>query len=321
MSGPLQNDSKAPLLKMKPTQLLEHGEVELVPILSLYHPCTCIHNMGRYSSWYPRRKVNTNPATNSSTMAFCLQNTLVQQLVGVANQYLTWVKPHLMRWSLYQMLLGWPRSWDQTNQEPNQILLFCWRKVAIKWLLMTFCYTHRPVPCSAIIREASCCSRWEQIQRPTAGQVCREWETWDVSIQAPPLGHRELCERGDRKSLRARGDGGHHQGLLDTTGYGHIWTQTLRQHEQGLHGVKWDPRTECRSGKDPHPWSRNSLQLIDTCKWKQFSPRKSQRESKPLLRVGPISSSRWPTLKDSKDIFGGSLLHNAKSWLYCCCCH
>lgn len=139
MSDSLQNDRKAPLLKMKPTQLLEHGEVKLVPMLSLYHPCACIHSMGRYSSWYPRRKVNTNPATNSSTMAFCLQSTLVQQLVGVANQYLTWVKAHLMRWSSYQMLLGWPRSWDQTNQEPNQILLFCWRKVALKWLLMTFC--------------------------------------------------------------------------------------------------------------------------------------------------------------------------------------
>ena len=33
---------------------------------------------------------------------------------------------------------------------------------------MKFCYTHRSVPYSAIIRETSSCSRWEQIQRPIA---------------------------------------------------------------------------------------------------------------------------------------------------------
>jgi len=33
---------------------------------------------------------------------------------------------------------------------------------------IVFCSTHRSVPCSAIIREASSCSTWEPIQRPTA---------------------------------------------------------------------------------------------------------------------------------------------------------
>jgi hypothetical protein len=35
---------------------------------------------------------------------------------------------------------------------------------------MTFCYAHRSVPRSAVISDTSSCSRWEQIQRPTARQ-------------------------------------------------------------------------------------------------------------------------------------------------------
>lgn len=46
----------------------------------------------------------------------------------------------------------------------------------MKDLLMPFCYTHRKVSCSAIIREDSFCRRWEQIQGPTA-EKCAEWET------------------------------------------------------------------------------------------------------------------------------------------------
>lgn len=45
---------------------------------------------------------------------------------------------------------------------------------------MTFCHTHRSGPCSATIQDASPCSRWEWIQRPTA-RVCGEGETWEHS--------------------------------------------------------------------------------------------------------------------------------------------
>ena len=43
---------------------------------------------------------------------------------------------------------------------------------------MTFCYTNRSVPCSAIIREAPSCSRWEQIQRPTATHGTENMRPW-----------------------------------------------------------------------------------------------------------------------------------------------
>lgn len=36
---------------------------------------------------------------------------------------------------------------------------------------MTFCYAHRSVPCSAIIKEVVSCSRWGQIQKPTDRQT------------------------------------------------------------------------------------------------------------------------------------------------------
>jgi hypothetical protein len=32
---------------------------------------------------------------------------------------------------------------------------------------------------------------------------------WDVSIKSLPLELRESCGRGDKKSVRGRGDGGH----------------------------------------------------------------------------------------------------------------
>jgi hypothetical protein len=67
------------------------------------------------------------------------------------------------------------------------------------------------MPCSAIIREASSCSRWEQIETnsQTVFRV-RDLGTLspnDVAIKSLPSGLRELCRRKGRKSVRARGDG------------------------------------------------------------------------------------------------------------------
>ena len=45
---------------------------------------------------------------------------------------------------------------------------------------MTFRYTHRSVPCSAIIREASPFSRWEQRQRPTARHYPESKIPWNT---------------------------------------------------------------------------------------------------------------------------------------------
>ena len=73
---------------------------------------------------------------------------------------------------------------------------------------MIFCYTHRPMPGSDIIREANTeTPKSDNIQR------VRDLKTLSpkmvVSIKSLPLGLREPFGRGDRKSLRARGDGGH----------------------------------------------------------------------------------------------------------------
>ena len=69
-------------------------------------------------------------------------------------------------------------------------------------LLMTFCCTHRSAPCSAIIREASSCSRWEQTQRPRGRQN-------GMSLSNLFSQSTESCGRRGRKVVRARG----HEGL------------------------------------------------------------------------------------------------------------
>lgn len=75
---------------------------------------------------------------------------------------------------------------------------------------MAFCYAHRSLPCSVIIREASSCLRREQIQRPSARQCAeseRVWTLspkWDVSIRFLLSEFREPHGRGGGNSLRAR---------------------------------------------------------------------------------------------------------------------
>lgn len=45
---------------------------------------------------------------------------------------------------------------------------------------MTICQTHRPVPCSATIREASSSHRWEQTQRPTGRHFAVSESPWNT---------------------------------------------------------------------------------------------------------------------------------------------
>jgi hypothetical protein len=64
---------------------------------------------------------------------------------------------------------------------------------------MIFCYTQRSVPCSAIIQEAFSCSRWEQIQKPTARHYAEKdlgthSSKWGVSINSLPSELREPTE-------------------------------------------------------------------------------------------------------------------------------
>jgi hypothetical protein len=51
------------------------------------------------------------------------------------------------------------------------------KRVVIKWL-MIFIYTHR----SAIIGEASSCSRWEQIQRPNVRHYEGSERSWNTQL-------------------------------------------------------------------------------------------------------------------------------------------
>jgi hypothetical protein len=91
MSGSLQNDSKVPLLKAKPTQLNEHGEVELVPTLSLY-PYVPVFIVlegtlhGTKGEWLIPTQLQTDPQWYSACKSYwCNSDT---KLVGIANQSL-----------------------------------------------------------------------------------------------------------------------------------------------------------------------------------------------------------------------------------------
>ena len=73
---------------------------------------------------------------------------------------------------------------------------------------MIFCYTHIQVLSLVIIRKASSCSRWEQIQRPT---VMGRESKLNVSTKSLLSELRESSGRGGEKILRARGDEGHQE--------------------------------------------------------------------------------------------------------------
>lgn len=97
---------------------------------------------------------------------------------------------------------------------------------------MTFCDTHRSVSCSAMIRETSSCRCWEQNQRLIVQRHRAERDLgplspkWDVSIKSFPSGFGDLCGRGSREIVRARGlmKDTTNTGLLGTAGSLHIST-------------------------------------------------------------------------------------------------
>lgn len=85
------------------------------------------------------------------------------------------------------------RNGDYIGQGPKgkPILLFCLRKVAIKWLLIRFCCTHKSMPCSAIIREdSSYASKYRDPELITMKKVIHfgtHCPKQNVSNQNPPL--------------------------------------------------------------------------------------------------------------------------------------
>lgn len=106
-----------------------------------------------------------------------------------------------MGWSPSLTLLLWWRTWGQIVKGPRgtahtTVLL---KEPSTKWLPVTFCYTHRSMFSSVIVKEASYCSWWEQ--RPEEGQCAeceRPWNTQPkqgIFIKCFTLGLREPCRR------------------------------------------------------------------------------------------------------------------------------
>lgn len=137
----------------------------------------------RQSAPYQKRNRNTNPAIDP----WIDNGVLPSRYVSATVVQSSWELPTNI-WFDFR-----PISWDGTHSQyntawvtksprlvspepepkvkPNTTLGFlfvCFANRGIKWLLMTFCYTHGSGSCSIIIREASSCSWWEQNQRLSA---------------------------------------------------------------------------------------------------------------------------------------------------------
>lgn len=117
-----------------------------------------------------------------------------------------------MRWLPYSTLLEWLRTWDWFAQGPRgkpdtAVML---KKYSNK---MTPNDTHLYLQLGAlvIIIEASSCSRWEKCRQPQPDNMhqVRDLETLrpklGVCIKSLPSRLRELCRKGSRKSVRAKG--------------------------------------------------------------------------------------------------------------------
>lgn len=98
------------------------------------------------------------------------------------------------------------RSWVQGK--PTTIILL--RDIAIKGLLMTYCYTHRSANCSAHIREASSGRRWELMKRPIAEQRAKSKilkpSVLNVTASSNPF--LQGSGRGGTQIVRTRGKEG-----------------------------------------------------------------------------------------------------------------
>ena len=82
---------------------------------------------------------------------------------------------------------------------------------------MTFCYTHRSVPCSALIEKFPPVADGSSYKEPQLDIMKRQRDLrtfshkWDVSIKFLLSELREPGGRGSRKDVRARMGGGHQE--------------------------------------------------------------------------------------------------------------
>lgn len=110
------------------------------------------------------------------------------KVVEVINKQRIGFNAHSGRWTL----LRCPKIWDKIGRDLRgiQILLFSVRNITMKWprnILLSL----RSVFCSAIIREVSSWSRWEQRQRPQLDNVQSTRDlvpsspNWEIFIKSP----------------------------------------------------------------------------------------------------------------------------------------
>lgn len=139
----------------------------------------------------------------------------------------------------------------ETSGKSKYYLLFCLGNIAIIWLLVIVCYSHRSVSQWAIIRKPFSGSKWKQTQRPTREQS-EESEISQNLTQSqmgclhqifPPSGLSKLFRRRGGKILRARGEEGHQVTRPSSLPYirshtdsMHIHTISYRQYAQALPG-------------------------------------------------------------------------------------
>lgn len=74
--------------------------------------CSSIFDAERYSAVYWRRNMDTNQPLIYSLYVLPENYAGGTEFVGVANQYLVWLKTHPLRRNPYLALLGQPKSWD-----------------------------------------------------------------------------------------------------------------------------------------------------------------------------------------------------------------
>lgn len=183
----------------------------------------------------------------------------------------------------------------------NLILLFWWRSIAIRWLITAFCFACRSVPSSDLIRENCSCSRKVLTHRPMPGQYVENVRLWSTvssgissSLSSRP---RDICRRGCRKIVRARGE-------WMTPGKCVFYTQEGWHTEELTRSVSTCTRTvqvqarQCFStemgevDKGSHPYTRSYRQLIPAGKEKiSFL----QWVYQPHFRSDPISKCSWLT--------------------------
>lgn len=114
---------------------------------------------------------------------------------------------------------------------------------------MTYCCTHSLVPCSALIREASCTR--QEITETHNWTMCREWDTLEYSvlngifvIKALPSRLKDLCGIRDRITLRATVDILSQRNCLTDTRLKHMNSETLVAHTRPVQVQdRWGPRT------------------------------------------------------------------------------